>query len=212
MKQSFLIILVLIIIDSYSQNQNLKGVSIVKSFYTNRPTKKYITENVDSLFAAINSNEKLLPDSIVTYKNGKRNGPAMILIADGFKDDRIYKYGRIIYERLMDSDSQIKFLFPLDTAQLEKTVIKISGDKDYISRSGTDTITIVNKTLPPYNRGVAVSGAMVSYLDANSYKIRLITKNGKSQKTVIFRVQIFNSPMGKSTRPSKEEVFKIETK
>jgi len=99
------------------------------------------------------------------------------------------------------------YLFPFDTLNLEKTKIRISGGKDFISRNTYDTITILNNTIPKYNRMIFVSGASIINIGGASYLVH-VNDPEASKTEVLIHVQITGILNG----AIKEEIFRFQVR
>jgi hypothetical protein len=182
-------------------------LSDVRAYFSNGKVIHYVTGNADSLIKVIVSAPGALPDSVMTYSGKQLDGPALLLFEDGSRNEQRYSKDEIIAERLTDAQNELLYLFPFDTLNLEKTKIRISGGKDFISRNTYDTITILNKSIPRYNRMIYVSGASISSIDGTSYLVHVNEPSVKITE-VKLHVQVFS----KADLAIKEEVFRIVVK
>ncbi|HRG22946.1 MAG TPA: hypothetical protein PLL23_01085 [Chitinophagaceae bacterium] len=179
-------------------------LSEVRTYFSNGKVIHYVTGNADSLIKVIVSAPGPLPDSVMTYRGKLLDGPALLLFEDGSRNEQRYSKDEIIAERLTNAQNELLYLFPFDTLNLEKTIIRISGGKDFISRNTYDTITILNKTIPKYNRMIFVSGASIIAIDGTSYLVH-VNESSANITEIKLHVQIF----GKADLAIKEEIFRI---
>ena len=139
---------------SFGQDKDIMSEVVVYS--SNGNIRTYFTVNPDSLARKIVSLSLRLPDSVVTFNSGVRNGPALFFYDDSSKNETIYLRNQVIAERLTDAKDEVLYMYPLDTSSLDKSVIVLSNGRDFVRRNSFDTISIVNKTIPVNNRMVYV--------------------------------------------------------
>lgn len=187
MKIPFLKIILFAALHAVAQKQS-DLYSKVKFYNSDGSVKEVRTKNIDSI-----RNIKLVPgkpvslDSLETFRNGKLNGPKRYFYSDGAMYLTEYKNGKLIAGQGFDENHKIKILFPLDIKKVERCKIKFKSGRDYFDKSKTDTIIIVNNSLPPLNRTVSVTGAVISFLDEDSFVIRLAKpdSNPKEIKIIV---------------------------
>jgi len=190
MKILFLQILLFATLQTVAQKQN-DLFSKVKFYYSDGSVKEVRTKNIDSI-----RNIKLVPgnlvslDSLKTFKNGKLNGPKRYFYPEGAMYCTEYMNGKLIAELGIDANHKTRLQFPLDIKKVETCTVKLKSGRDYFDKSKTDTIIIINNSLPPLNRTVSVTGAMIAFLDDDSYAIRL-AKPDANPKEIKITVTIY---------------------
>jgi len=187
MKILYLQIILFATLHAVAQKQN-DVFSTVKFYYSDGSVKEVRTKNLDSIrnIKLVQGNPVSL-DSLNTFKNGKLNGPKRHFYSDGAMYCTEYKNGKLIAEQGLDENHKIKLLFPLDIKNVEKCKIQLKSGRNYFDKSKTDTIIIINHSLPPLNRTVSVVGAQMLMLDDDSYAIRLAKpdSNPKELKIIV---------------------------
>lgn len=191
----------------YKPGVSQTRLSEVRAYFSNGKVIHYVSGNADSLIKVIVSDPGPLPDSVMTYSGKQLDGPALLLFEDGSRNEQRYSKDEIIAERLTNAQNELLYLFPFDTLNLEKTKILISGGKDFISRNTYDTITILNKTIPKYNRMIFVSGASIINIGGASYLVH-VNDPEASKTEVLIHVQITGILNG----AMKEETFRFQVR
>ena len=131
-------------------------------------------------------NEYGFLDSSVTFRNDILDGIKKI-----FYDAEIYTYqydkGNLLSHSVYDSLNMLLYKTPLDINKVGKTQIKFFSNRNYIDQSKIDTFTITNEGLPPYNRRLEVSGAIIEHLHDKTFTIRT-SKHFADLKQIFLKV------------------------
>ena len=171
-----------------SEDKNI----VLRTFYSTARVKQIISLNKDSVKDGISFyfDEDGYIDSSVEYKNGKLNG----IKNKYYKDYGIYSYEYkndiLIYHKVFDTLNVLKYQTPLDVKNIGKTKFNFKSNRNYFDQDKSDTITIINNGLPNYNRGISFTGAIISRIDDNSYKIST-SKHYDNLKEIKLKVSIY---------------------
>lgn len=109
-------------------------------------------------------------DSSVIYSNGIKNGLKKVYSSYG-RYENFYKNGVLINHKEYNSLNVLKYETPLNIKSLSKTTYKLLSNRNYLDKHKTDTIVIINKTLPTYNRAIGIIGPLSRPLGDDSFII-----------------------------------------
>ena len=194
MRYCLTLIAILCFFTQCKDNQSDKNI-IVENYYTNGKKKDSITLNADK-----QKNGKCFYydndgglDSTVTFKNGRRNG----LKNKYFGEYGVYTYNffndSLIEERIYDTLNRLMYIAPLDVKSLPKTTFRLFSKRLYFDQDKGDTILIINSKLPPFNRGISVSGALFRDLKEQNSYVLTTSKHYDSLKQIIIKIKIFEN-------------------
>ena len=144
-------------------------------------TELYETGKIKTLLSVNSSNirngecfyfgETGFLDSSVTFSNDILEGLKKI-----FYDVETYTYeyhnGHLIKSCVYDSLNVLKYQTPLDIKKIGKTQLNFFSKQNFIEQNKVDTFTIANAGLPPYNRSLAVIGAVINSINDHTFTIR----------------------------------------
>lgn len=131
-------------------------------------------------------NEYGFLDSSMTFSNGILQGLKRIYY-DNETDTYNYNNGRLISHCVYDSLNNLVYKTPLDINKVGKTQIIFFSKRNYFGQDMKDTFTITNEGLPPYNRRLSVTGAIIEHLYDTTFSIRT-SKHFADLKKVIIKV------------------------
>lgn len=159
-------------------------------------------------------NETGTIDSTVNYLNGKRNGAKYFFyndttIIDDFHNDTLEKHS------IYDSAHVLIYQCPINLESVSKTKFWFSSGRNYFDQSKTDTINIINKGLPFFNKGIGFKGVNYIRITDSSYAIKKSPKLNDLKELKIF-VQVYQSmgdiPEFPATKPILFDSLNIEVK
>jgi len=131
-------------------------------------------------------NEYGFLDSTVTFSNGIIDGIKKIFY-DAQIDTYEYEKGNLLSHSVYDSLNKLLYKTPLDITKVGKTQIRFFSNHNYIDQSKIDTFTITNEGLPPYNRQLEVSGAIIERLHDTTFTIRT-SKHFADLKQIVLKI------------------------
>lgn len=131
-------------------------------------------------------NEYGFLDSSVTFSNNILQGLKRIYY-DNETDTYDYSNGRLISHCVYDSLNDLVYKTPLDINKVGKTQINFFSKRIYFDQDKKDTFTITNEGLPPYNRSLSVTGAIIEHLYDTTFSIRT-SKHYADLKKIIIKV------------------------
>lgn len=153
MRYTFLVVLLFSITVIFSQAS--KKVYDVK-YYFGESVLQFKTTNIDSIKNKT-TKDAFLPDSIEMHRNGKMEG-CKLIFEEGITYKKNYKRGKLIFE----NDSLLIYSSFLDSFKLDKTILKISSNKNFFYNNNLDTLIITNKSIPLLNFVFSITGNAVS--------------------------------------------------
>ncbi|MBL0145409.1 MAG: hypothetical protein IPP48_06280 [Chitinophagaceae bacterium] len=186
---------------------------IVKTFYSTARIKEILSLNKDSLKDGIcfYFNEDGYLDSSVEYKTGKLDGIKNKYYPDYGIYSYEYKNDTLICHKMYDTLNELKYQTPLDIKSIGKTEFYFKSNRNYFDQDKVDTITIINSGLPYYNRGISITGAIISRITDREYSIRT-SKHFDDLKEI--KIQVFiKQHLGDTTEvPFIFDTFSIPVK
>ena len=173
MRQLLASILIILFLTNCKQKK-IQEHHIQTKFYSTARVKEILVLNYQNVKdgKCFYFDENGYLDSTVEYSNG---------IVEGYKNKYYEKYGRYSYEykngiqvkeRFYDTLDVLRYETPLDMRGISKTEIYINSNKNYIDRNHGDTVRIINKGLPSYNRELLIDEGSIQRLDQDTYIIK----------------------------------------
>ncbi len=179
--------------DQHTQ-QITKRHILKKYFYPSGELKEIISldtlGNKDSISTYFN--ETGATDSTVNFENNKREGIKTSFYSIVTYED-LYKNNLLVTHKEYDTLNNLVLQTPLDIKSISKTVYKFKSGRVYFDQSKMDTIELITKGLPDFNRGMSVTGAVISRIDYNNFKIRRTKKEHDPQPVKII-INIYQNP------------------
>lgn len=157
MRHTFLVAFLFSVTVAFSQAS--KKVYDVK-YYFGESVFQFKTNNIDSIKNKT-TKDVFLPDSIEMYRNGKMEG-CKLIFEEGITYKKNYKRGKLIFENYFENDSLLIYSSFLDSFKLDKTILKISSNKNFFYNNNLDTLIITNKSIPLLNFVFSITGNAVS--------------------------------------------------
>lgn len=155
-------------------NCNQADIRVIKkkTFYANGKIKNVLSLTPDSIKdgECIYFDEYENKDSSVTFSNGILDGLKQVYSKYGHYTD-VYKNGILINHKEYDSLNVLKYETPLNINNLSKTTYKFASNRTYLDKNKTDTLVIINESVPTYNRGIEIVGPLSQPLGDDSFII-----------------------------------------
>ena len=185
-----------------------------KTYYSSGHLKELISLNSDSIkdgrTTFYDSTERI--DSTENYLKGKLNGIKTIYGLDRkieyhFENDTLYS----LY--LFDTLGNLKYQSPIDQNLLEKPFIKFKSGRDYLLLNKLDTLEIITKGMPPYNRVLTFSkGSNSTRLNDSTYSVFTTNKMRKQNKIITIVISYVDDIEDENEKPNIFDTVFIATK
>ena len=98
----------------------------------------------------------------MTFLNGTLDGLRKLYYADYGIYTYQYKKGLLSKSKFYDTLNILRYESPLDLKSIAKMTYNFSSNRSYFDQDKVDTITIITKGLPYYNRGISITGATIT--------------------------------------------------
>ncbi|MBS0646470.1 MAG: hypothetical protein JSR97_07755 [Verrucomicrobia bacterium] len=172
-----------------------------KTYYSSGQLKELISLNSESIKEGLttfyDSTGRI--DSTENYLDGKLNGIKTFYGLDRkieyhFENDTLYSL------HLFDTLENLKYQSPINTSLLEKPFFKLKSGNNYLVENKVDTIEIITKGIPYYNRLIGFYGATYKRISDSSY-IVFLNKLVKRNRLVKITIAYINDLEDKSEKP-----------
>ena len=192
MKLSFIYIILVFGLTNCNHSTKSDKNIIQTNFYSTAKVKSIISLNSDSVKngECFYFDEDGYIDSSVTFLNGTLDGLRKLYYADYGIYTYEYKKGLLSKSKFYDTLNILRYETPLDLKSIAKMTYNFSSNRSYFDQDKVDTITIITKGLPYYNRGISIIGALFTRNDAESYIIKT-SKHSNDLKEIKIKVEIF---------------------
>jgi len=184
---------------------NQKGSDTIihkKAYYSTGQLKELISLNRDSVKDGLTTFYDSLGkiDSTENYQNGILNG-----IKTFYGLDRKIEYyfitGALYSLKVFDTLGNLKYQSPVDPTLVKKPYVKLQSGRSYLPKDALDTIVIITKGIPPYNRVIGFMGATQTKISDSSFSIVSSSKMLRKYKFMTIIISYTNDIEDELAKP-----------